>query len=247
MAIISNMVKYGKIGVIGVFMVALFVLGLPEIGSFRGGNLVSKADSQVYVGPLKVLVKGSALINPGYSYTLVFFRLDTGAPYVGGTFDANYRGCDLSVIQCSPLAVFPWGDYVTDSNGEVRVTLPSDFPQGVHRASFRIRGQSVAWSNQIDIRVQSTPVAPYPLEGDVWPRPSGDGRITNEDFEQEGLFSAGLETPVFGLEFQRADVFPVSTRGDGKVDLSDWVIVQQMVLGQLGLAVAAGPVNSAGN
>ena len=48
-------------------------------------------------------------------------------------------------------------------------------------------------------------------EGDVFPRPNGDGRLTLSDWLEEGRFVAQLDTPSSPLEFQRADCAPRSS------------------------------------
>jgi uncharacterized protein (TIGR03437 family) len=63
------------------------------------------------------------------------------------------------------------------------------------------------------------------LEGDVAPRPSGNGAVTIADCVQVGRFIASLDVPSTGPggEFQRADTAPRNTRGDGRFTISDWV------------------------
>src|SRR3989338_490944 len=60
-------------------------------------------------------------------------------------------------------------------------------------------------------------------EGDVAPRPNGDGKVDQADIMQLGRFSAGIDTPINGSEFQRADIAPKDSRGDGKITTTDWV------------------------
>jgi hypothetical protein len=67
------------------------------------------------------------------------------------------------------------------------------------------------------------------IEGDVWPRPYGDGQLTSSDWEQEGLFVAGLAQPFTTNEFERADTAPRATQGDGRLTVADWVQVGRYV------------------
>ncbi|MGH9768265.1 MAG: S8 family serine peptidase, partial [Blastocatellia bacterium] len=60
-------------------------------------------------------------------------------------------------------------------------------------------------------------------EGDVAPRPSGNGSNTIADWTQIGRFVAGLDNVNLGNEFQRADVAPRTTSGNGVLAISDWV------------------------
>jgi len=61
------------------------------------------------------------------------------------------------------------------------------------------------------------------IEGDVSPRPGGNGRLTVADWVQNGRFMAGLDTVTPGSEFQRADCAPRSALGGGTITTSDWV------------------------
>ena len=77
-------------------------------------------------------------------------------------------------------------------------------------------------------------------EGDVAPRPSGDGRLTAIDWVQEGRFVAGLDTPANGSEFMRADCAPAPC-GDGRLTTIDWIEVGRLVAGFDPLTHACGP------
>ena len=53
------------------------------------------------------------------------------------------------------------------------------------------------------------------MEGDVLPRPAGDGSLNISDWVQVGRYVAGLDTPTNSEDLQRADCAPRSTLGDG--------------------------------
>jgi hypothetical protein len=82
-----------------------------------------------------------------------------------------------------------------------------------------------------------------PLGGDVAPRPNGNEILSIEDWIQEGLFVAGVETPANGSEFQRADCAPRATQGDGQLTVADWVQVGRYAVGLDPLTAAGGPTN----
>ena len=82
------------------------------------------------------------------------------------------------------------------------------------------------------------------MEGDVFPRPAGDGSLNISDWVQVGRFVAGLDSPTNGVEFQRADCAPRSTLGDGALTVSDWVQAGRYAAG-LDPAVRAGGPTSA--
>ncbi len=69
--------------------------------------------------------------------------------------------------------------------------------------------------------ITSTSVTTY--EGDVTPRPNGNGAVDSTDFVQAGRFAVGLESPMQGDEFQRADTSPIGTLGNSQIDAADWV------------------------
>lgn len=82
------------------------------------------------------------------------------------------------------------------------------------------------------------------MEGDVFPRPAGDGSLTISDWVQVGRYVAGLDSPTNDVEFQRADCAPRSTLGDGALTVSDWVQAGRYAAG-LDPAVRAGGPTSA--
>jgi hypothetical protein len=68
-------------------------------------------------------------------------------------------------------------------------------------------------------------------EGDVSPRPNGDGFVEINDWLQEGRFVAGLDTPSSANEFIRADCAPRAFSGDGLITMADWVQVGRYAAG----------------
>ncbi len=72
------------------------------------------------------------------------------------------------------------------------------------------------------------------VEGDVSPRPGGNGAVTVSDVVQIGRYAAGLDTVTnfgAGSEFQRADCAPLGTQGDGRISLADWVQASRFAAG----------------
>ena len=86
---------------------------------------------------------------------------------------------------------------------------------------------------------------PTPLEGDLSPRPNGNEVLNISDWVQEARFVAGLDTPLDGGEFQRADCAPRSTLGDGQLTVADWVQAGRYAVGLDPLTAAGGPTNPA--
>jgi uncharacterized delta-60 repeat protein len=82
------------------------------------------------------------------------------------------------------------------------------------------------------------------IEGDVTPRPTGNGSVTVSDAVQVGRFAAGLDTITnfgAGSEFQRADSAPLGTQGDGRVTVADWVQAMRFAAGLDTPGAAGGP------
>jgi alpha-tubulin suppressor-like RCC1 family protein len=72
------------------------------------------------------------------------------------------------------------------------------------------------------------------VEGDVSPRPGGNGTVTVSDVVQVGRYAAGLDTVTnfgAGSEFQRADCAPFAAQGDGRISLADWVQASRFAAG----------------
>lgn len=86
-------------------------------------------------------------------------------------------------------------------------------------------------------------VAAAGLEGDVSPRPQGDGAVDEQDVRLARQFALGvLPVPDDPAEFQRLDCAPVATCGDGAIDMADAVAIQHYVNGQEPLRAACGPM-----
>ncbi len=78
------------------------------------------------------------------------------------------------------------------------------------------------------------------IEGDVAPRPNGNGSVTVTDWVQIGRFISGEDTPS-SVEFQRADAAPRDSRGNGALTITDWVQAGRYAAGLDPLTSAGGP------
>ncbi len=91
----------------------------------------------------------------------------------------------------------------------------------------------------------ATPTAtptPAGFEGDVAPRPDGDGVMLSTDVTQIRRFVAGLDTPNAATnEVQRIDCAPRSTTGDGVINSSDVVQGRRYVAGLDPITASGGP------
>lgn len=81
------------------------------------------------------------------------------------------------------------------------------------------------------------------FEADVTPRPLGNvnGTVTIGDWAQVGRFVTGLDVPQDGSEFQRADVAPRSSLGDGRLTVADWVMAGRYAAGLEPVVPSGGP------
>ncbi|MFZ1702470.1 MAG: choice-of-anchor V domain-containing protein, partial [Pyrinomonadaceae bacterium] len=89
----------------------------------------------------------------------------------------------------------------------------------------------------------ATPTAtPQGFEGDVAPRPDGNGSVISGDVIQMRRFATGLDTPsVSPNEFQRADTAPRSSSGDGAINSGDVIQARRYATGLDPATPAAGP------
>lgn len=79
------------------------------------------------------------------------------------------------------------------------------------------------------------------VEGDVSPRPSGNGSVSVSDAVQIGRFVSGLDTAANGSEFQRADSAPRATSGNGAITLADLVQTLRFAAGLDAPGAPSGP------
>lgn len=92
-------------------------------------------------------------------------------------------------------------------------------------------------------RAGSVVLEPTMIEGDVAPRPNGDGVVAIADWTQAGRFAARLDAPAAGREFQRADAAPRAGAGDGRILVTDWVQTGRYAAGLDSLDLVGGPTD----
>lgn len=152
-----------------------------------------------------------------------------------------------------PLTVF------TQTGGDFSITK-SVIGGGTQNSSggdFTVRstvGQSVAGNDASggDFTLESgfwtAPVAGVGKEGDVAPRPGGDGSIFSNDVVQVRRYFNDTAAPDTDLgEFQRADSAPRTTSGDGVIASNDIVQTRRYQNGTDAEQNAAGPLFEGGN
>ncbi len=85
------------------------------------------------------------------------------------------------------------------------------------------------------------PASAQGFEGDVTPRPGGNGAVDVADYVQLGRFAAALDQVTPGSEFQKADCAPRSSLGNGSVGLDDYVQAGRYAAGLDPATAVGGP------
>ncbi|MEQ1641880.1 MAG: choice-of-anchor Q domain-containing protein [Pyrinomonadaceae bacterium] len=90
----------------------------------------------------------------------------------------------------------------------------------------------------------ATPTPGGGLEGDISPRPNGDGMVLSNDVIQVRRFATGLDVlnPAFN-EQQRADCAPRGTLGDGSINSGDVVQARRYATGLDPVTNGGGPAS----
>jgi hypothetical protein len=150
------------------------------------------------------------------------------------------------------LLAFPGGGtFAAGTRQVVRVTFDVVQTQAASTTlSFTdqptLRGVSDANGNLLHANFQPGTITITPgSEADVAPRPRGgnDGTVNVGDFVQMGRFTVGVDTPVAGGEFQRADCAPRATKGDGRINAGDFVQAGRYAVGLDPVVAAGGPTS----
>jgi hypothetical protein len=150
------------------------------------------------------------------------------------------------------LVAFPGGrTFAAGTRQVVRVTFDVAQTQAASTTlSFTdqptLRGVSDSIGNLLPANFQPGTISITPgYEADVAPRPKGgnDGTVNVGDFVQMGRFAIGVDTPVAGGEFQRADCAPRATKGDGRINAGDFVQAGRYAVGIDAVVAAGGPTS----
>ncbi len=169
-----------------------------------------------------VLLSNASEIASGHLGLGIDIFSGTFAPGTNDVFDVSFLVTPVTNLTTTTLSfgMLPTGEEVSDSQANA---LPAVYLPG------------------------TVVIAATGLEGDVSPRPNGDGALNISDWVQEGRFVAGLDTVSNGSEFQRADCAPRGTLGDGQITVADWVQVGRYAVGLDPLTAAGGPASPGPN
>ncbi|MGH9935370.1 MAG: hypothetical protein ACREAM_03935, partial [Blastocatellia bacterium] len=153
-----------------------------------------------------------------------------------------------TVIDRAGPYTFDWVNTKLDFGAS---TAFNDLPGGTLPVAFDIRTfapgellEGVLLQHHLNTSGNRAQVLPanQGREGDVQPRPGGNGSVTIADWTQAGRFAAGLDEANLGNEFQRADSAPRSTSGNGALTVSDWAQAGRYAAGLDTAPAAGGPI-----
>jgi uncharacterized protein (TIGR03437 family) len=179
-------------------------------------------------------------------------RIDYPANMIGPTVSTHPANQSTGTGQSATFTVaatgpspfgYQWQKNSVDIPGATSssYTLPNAFLSD-NGATFRAVVTN-AFGSAISNNATLT-VTIIPIEGDLAPRPGGDGTVVVSDWVQAGRFSVGLDMPAAGTEFQRADCAPRGTLGDGQINVADWVQAGRYSVGLDAPTAPGGPTSS---
>ena len=150
--------------------------------------------------------------------------------------DSDPDGDALTAVLVTPST---HGSVTLNADGSFSYTPQHNYVYELGVDSFTYQAfDGLAYSNTATVTLTVNPVG---SEGDVAPRPDGDGALTIADWVQEGRYIVNLDTPAPGSEFMRADCAPRATQGDGKMTVADWVQVGRYAVGLDPFEAIGGP------
>ncbi|MGH9844821.1 MAG: cohesin domain-containing protein, partial [Blastocatellia bacterium] len=190
-------------------------------------------NTNVMVLPVRASSLGLTQANARFNY-----RVET---YIGSSSSLNAQidqSRTLSFDPTKPGLSFGANSIFFDLNGG---TIPVNYNLNDFRANGSEGALILHHHNTQGNRAQILP-SNLGREGDVDPRPGGNGSNTIFDWTQVGRFVAGLDDVNLGNEFQRADSAPRSTLGNGSLTVTDWGQAGRYAAGLDTVPSAGGPV-----
>ncbi len=216
-------------------------------------NTSSAAPNSAVTVPISFFSEGN---ENSFGFSLSFDTAALGAPQVSLGSDAANATLNVNTSQVAQGRVgvriaLPQGQHLTSGAREIAKLSFAIAPNpgsGATTVEFTddpvVRSLVDASGNALIGSYADGAVIVVPgFEADVSPRPlgSGDGAVTISDWTQIGRFTAGLDAPVDGSEFQRADCAPKTTLGDGRLTIADWVMAGRYAAGLETVIAAGGP------
>lgn len=198
-----------------------------RVGAITVGGLSFTFIFQSGVAPqISALSRDSAIIGAD-AFTLTV----TGANFTTGS-KIRWNGSDRTTSFIDPTqltADITRADLATAGAFDIDVFTPAPGAGASNAAPFTV--------------IQN-------YEGDVSPRPGGNGSLTVGDWTLVGRFAAGLEAPANGSEFQRADCAPrfapdgvALQLGNGALTIADWTQAGLYAAGLAPPTLTGGPTS----
>lgn len=172
-------------------------------------------------------------------------QVSLGSDASGGT--VNVTSSQVALGRIGVQISLPQGQHFNSGSRQIaRVTFNIKPTAGATATAVEfgdepvVRGLTDTGGNSVTGTYAAGNVIVIPgFEGDVTPRPLGNGTVSTADWVQVGRFASGLDETADGSEFQRADIAPKNTLGDGRLTIADWVLAGRYAAG-LETTVAAG-------
>ncbi|MGH9769945.1 MAG: IPT/TIG domain-containing protein [Blastocatellia bacterium] len=214
-------------------------------------NTNSAAPNSVATLPITFFSEGN---ENSFSFSLSFNPAALGAPRVSLGADTGIATLNVDTSQVAQGRVgvrvaLPQGQRLSSGGREiakVNFAIAPNLASGVTAVEFTddpvVRG--LIDSNGVALIGNYTNGAVLVIPGseaDVSPRTLGNGSITIADWTQIGNFVAGIDSPIDGGEFQRADCAPKNALGDGRLSIADWVMAGRYAAGLESAVAAGGP------
>ena len=181
-------------------------------------TIVSQTDGKVLVGGSFTSVGGQA------RYGIV--RLDLGTPGPTPTPTATPTSTPTSTPTATPTVTptaTPTNTPTPTPTSSPTVT-PTPTPTNTPTTTPTATPTNTPTATPTNTPTATPTATPEGFEGDITPRPNGDGQVVAGDVVQARRFVAGLDTINAATnEFQRADSAPRSTFGDGALSSADVV------------------------
>ena len=159
------------------------------------------------------VVTGTLNSTPSTTFAVDFYRNDTTDTAVAseartfiGSLNVTTNASGDATINFGAIPVLSVGQFITATATAVGGSA-----------------QSIGDTSEISAAtaVTATMNAAPGIEGDVSPRPNGDGVVDASDIQEIRRFAVGTDLPFQSNEFQRADDSPRSSAGDGFIDSDD--------------------------
>ncbi|MGH9841198.1 MAG: reprolysin-like metallopeptidase [Blastocatellia bacterium] len=204
-----------------------------------GGNTIALASGVPQTGSIPAPAEQGQGVISQSQYTI---QTPGGATQLKVDLNGN-QDVDLYVRFGQPVTISngaPQADFISESpTGNETITISPASSPALQAGTYYIAVSNFG-PGAANFTLTAAVTISSGIEGDVAPRPQGNGTVTITDWVQIGRFVAGQDTPS-GSEFQRADTAPRESRGNGSLTITDWVQAGRYAAGVDLPTPAAGP------